>query len=427
MSIKKWLPIVLAIATAVTTAADPVPLTRRGVDRLKTAEGQPVLGAVLHRSNRDGLAMAVRREWLRAEDPGRLARIDAGLAESVPRGWRRLRDRIDRWRDELGKDDPLHASLKAERNRLDTQIRRFEEQKKLPATRFVIVHEKLPGAESLLIQPLLQKRVALVAWSEGLARVESRSVEDLREELGRKNIDVTKVSVESLWQQLPPVNDNLEQWMVRRALKSCGFVAPLHFQGTGRVLIPTKPTGEAGAIDGRLVVRLLGDLVSELVGRKRGSATGDTDDPLLDAARQAETAGKPSFRITRFRHDLKQRRTIITSEFLAKVGQQWVVVWQASETIAVRDRPEFQRRIERDPRIKPVLDLARKLGLAKGDQAVKTALEFGAATMDGQNRIDSWFLIFRDRYLHQLDGPPLWWSRKIRTGDEKRPDKPGKK
>ncbi len=414
--------IVVAIST-VAAAADPVPLVERGVDRLKTAEGSPVLGAVLHRSERDGLVMAVRREWMRAQDPARLERIDAGLAESIPRGWRRLRDRIDRWLDELKDDDPLRGSLKTERNRLATQIRQFAEKGKLPATRFVLVHERLRDVGSLLIQPPLRKRVALVAWAEGLDRVESRSVKDLREELAGKKIDATKVSTESLWQQLPPVEDNLRQWMARRALKACGFSPPLHLQGTGHVLIPTKPGGKAGAIDGQLVVKLLGDLVAELVGRKRG--TGDTSDPLASAVGQAETDGRTSFRVTRFRHDVKQRRTVVTSEFLVRVGRgQWVVVWQASETIAVRARPEFQRRIERDPRIKPILDLAGKLGLAGGDMAVKTALEFGAATMEGQNRIDSRFFAFRDRYLHHLDSPPLWWSKEIRTGDaERRRDK----
>jgi hypothetical protein len=126
--------------------------------------------------------------------------------------------------------------------------------------------------------------------------------------------------------------------------------------------------------------------------------------------------------VTRFRQDVAGRRTTVTSELLVRLERdEWVVAWQASETVAVRARPEARKRIERDPRIQRLLRLVKRLGLSGGEEAIETALQFGAATQEGQQRLDARYLRFRDRYAHRLDGPRLWWGRTIRTRDDATP------
>ena len=147
---------------------------------------------------------------------------------------------------------------------------------------------------------------------------------------------------------------------------------------------------------------------------------------MLSAARRAESAGRDAFRVTRFRHDVTGRRTTVTSEFLVRVDRgEWVLAWQESRTIEVRARPDARKRIERDARVQGVLKLVKALGLDGGDRAIETAIQFGAATQEGQQRLDSGFLKFRDRYGHRLDGPLLWWDRTLRTTDDGSGRKPG--
>ena len=59
-----------------------------------------------------------------------------------------------------------------------------------------------------------------------------------------------------------------------------------------------------------------------------------------------------------------------------------------------------------DPQIRTALDLVKSFGLG-GDEQVKLAVRFGAATLEAQKQADSRFFEFRDRYLHRLDGPVL--------------------
>ena len=217
-------------------------------------------------------------------------------------------------------------------------------------------------------------------------------------------------------------------------LKSCQLADPLHFQGTGSLLLAANQKKGGGGLDQPVDAKMIGDLVGQLLGGGLGGdlgklleqlggrakpRSGDSN-PLLSAARRAEAAGRDAFRVTRFRHDVTGRRTTVTSEFLVKVDRgEWVLAWQESRTIEVRARPDTSKRIERDPRVQGVLKLVKALGLDGGDRAIETAIQFGAATQEGQQRLDSGFLKFRDRYSHRLDGPPLWGGRTRRTAAER--------
>jgi hypothetical protein len=56
--------------------------------------------------------------------------------------------------------------------------------------------------------------------------------------------------------------------------------------------------------------------------------------------------------------------------------------------------------------VRATLQLFKSLGV-QGDEQIKLAIRFGAATQEAQKEADSRFFEFRDRHLKQLDGPVL--------------------
>ena len=425
------------------SAADrAVPLSQRGVDRLTPSRGPVLLGAVLRKLPKGEVVMAVRRGWLKQADPQRLTRLDEKLAESSPRAWRRLIERIDSWRKTLKPGDPLLALLELERKRVVKSLESFDADGVVPPTRFVLLVIPAPEISALTIQAPLRKQTVLVAWVEGLERVETRAAADLVAELKTSGIDPATAGAESLWRELPVVNDEERTWLVRRAVKASGSSEPLHFQGTGSLLVAVNGKKPGGGLDEPIDPKVLGDLMKQVLGgelggdigklleklggRRGGSRPGQSgrseQSPLATVASRAETAGRDAVRVTRFGHDLAGRKTTVSSEFLVRVAEgEWVVAWQGSETVVVRDRPEARKRIEKDARVQKLLRLAKALGVKGGDKAIQTALQFGAATQEGQQRLDTRFLRFRDRYAYRLDGPHLWWSRAIRIKGGKTP------
>jgi len=425
------------------SAADrPVPLSQRGVDRLSPSFGPALLGTVLRKSPRGEVVMAVRRGWLKEADPKRLTRLDEELAESSPRAWRRLIERIDAWRGTLKPGDPLLALLELERKRVVQSLKSFDADGVVPPTRFVLLTIPAREISALTLQAPNRKQTALVAWVEGLEDVETRSAEDLAAELKESGIDPATAGAESLWRELPVVSDDERTWLVRRAVKASGLSEPLHFQGTAGILLAVNGKNPGGGLDEPIDPKVLGDLMRQVLGgelggdigklleqlggRRGGSRPGQPgrseQSSLATVASRAETAGRDAVRVTRFRHDLAGRKTTVSSEFLVRVAQgEWVVAWQGSETVTVRDRPEARKRIEKDARVQKLLRLAKALGVKGGDKAIQTALQFGAATQDGQQRLDARFLRYRDRYSYRLDGPHLWWSEAIRIKDAKTP------
>ena len=438
-----WAVILVGLSSASpTVVADdrPVPLSKRGVDRLSPSRGPALLGAVFRKTPRGEVVIAVRRDWLKAEDPERLKRVDASLAESSPRVWRRLLGRIDDWKKTLKPDSPLRALLDLERKRISDLLKAVDGGGRVPATRFLTLVIPPKEIAALTVQPAARKQVALVSWVEGLERVETRSAEDLAAELMKAGLNPATAGAESLWRELPVVEDDDRTWRIRRVLKACQLAEPLHFQGTGGLLLAANGKKGGGGLDQPVDAKMIGDLVGQLLGGDlggdlgklleqlggRAKPRGGDSSPLLSAARRAESAGRDAFRVTRFRHDVTGRRTTVTSEFLVRVDRgEWVLAWQESRTIEVRARPDARKRIERDARVQGVLKLVKALGLDGGDRAIETAIQFGAATQEGQQRLDSGFLKFRDRYGHRLDGPLLWWDRTLRTTDDGSGRKPG--
>ncbi len=218
--------------------------------------------------------MAVRRGWLKEADPKRLTRLDEELAESSPRAWRRLIERIDAWRKTLKPGDPLLGLLGLERKRVVECLRSFDTDGVVPPTRFVLLVIPAREISALTLQAPNRKQAALVAWVEGLEDVETRSAEDLAAELKESGIDPATAGAESLWRELPVVTDEDPTWLVRRAVKASGSSEPLHFQGTGGLLVAVNGKKPGGGLDEPIDSRVIGDLMRQVLGGELGGDLG---------------------------------------------------------------------------------------------------------------------------------------------------------
>jgi len=154
------------------------------------------------------------------------------------------------------------------------------------------------------------------------------------------------------------------------------------------------------------------DQLAELLGepgKAKPKTKSDSGEWLKSATKTAEGDAVAGFRVTRVNPDAGLRQVSVETRFVARQPRGgWETVWQHTETLdASKPNKDLVDRIANDPQIKQILELTKAAGLGAGDDALQTALQFGAATMQAQESANSRFFEFRDRYLQRLEGPPL--------------------
>ena len=239
----------------------------------------------------------------------------------------------------------------------------------------------------------------------------------LVQELKLRKIEPTD-DADALLDLLPPRRQNDSAWAARRALVEYRFRKPLDFQGIGDAVVRTGEglkAADAAPLLGDLIKSLAGDSIPDLLDPRapRGAAKGTGNNSssekwLATAAKAADSEDLDGFRVTRVNQDLAARRVAVEVRFVARLPDgAWRTIWQRSETAdASKPRPDFEQQIEKDPQLRAVLELMKSLG-GGGDDQVKLAIRFGAATAEAQKDADHRFFEFRDRYLGRLDGPVL--------------------
>ena len=102
----------------------------------------------------------------------------------------------------------------------------------------------------------------------------------------------------------------------------------------------------------------------------------------------------------------------MNSAFVVQLANgKWEVIWSDHDIEdGSQERPAMEAGIANDPQVKSALGLLKSLG-GNGDDQVRSAIRFGAATMAAQQAVNSRFSRFQEPFLRRLDGPPLWWAR----------------
>ena len=428
--------VVLLFVSGVVTDA---PAQRRSsqsdlaVDVVRLRSGERLLGAVLGNLPDGTVRMAVQRNWLRKALPEFYRSVvadEAAAQRSIIEG---LIERIDRWVSEVearpGRENELRqllGFLNDQRQQLQQRLDRLKAGNgeggvgKGLDTQFVLLELPRNQLASRFVQPAERRRIALLSWRERFREVETQTVDQLREALESRKIDVADDGqLVDLSDRVPPEAQSEVEWATRQAVVEFALGQRLEFQGISGALIRTD--GDAPQVDLAAVLpqllqsqltSQLADLLNEPglgnagAGKAKAAGTASTA-ALGPAIREAEQFGRRGFRVTQLDLDLPRGQARVTEQFVAKLPTgDWKVVW--SETVtedARKARDGAEEQIANDPQVKQLLQIAEQLGSA-GDQ-VKTAVRFGAATMAAQQTATARFFAFRDRHTQRLDGPPL--------------------
>ena len=438
----RWqLPTALAIAALLLSggiAANAVAQRRSSqgelaVDVVRLRAGERLRGAVFGELPDGTVRMAVQRGWLRETLPEFYRSVVADEAAAQRTVTEGLIERIDRWVTEVearpghgNESRQLLGFLKDQRQQLQERLDRLKAGNEEGGvangldTQFVLLDLPRSQVASRFVQPAERRRIALLSWRERFREVETQTVDQLREALKSRKIDVADDGQPvDLSDRVPPETQSEVEWAARQAIVEFVLGQRLGYQGISGALIRTD--GDAAQVDLAAVLPQLlqSQLTSQLAdllnqpglgnagaGKSKPADSASTA-ALGSAIREAEQLGRRGFRVTQLDLDLSRGQARVTEQFVAKLSTgDWKAVWSETVTEDARKvRGAAEEQIANDPQVKQLLQIADQLGGA-GDQ-VKTAVRFGAATMAAQQTAAARFFAFRDRHTQRLDGPPL--------------------
>lgn len=388
---------------------------RLGVDVVQLQGGREVRGSIVERSDDGELSIAVRRAWLKEEQPEWAAELEAAAEAGRRAALETLVERTRDWLAARSEDKRLSAVLQIELERLERRLAKDAPQPDgASASEFVLV--TIPGDEIRreYAQPAQRKQLALVAWQAGIDRVEATSVQRLRDELERRKVNWRETVVNLSERLSSTAADSEREWAARRAIYEFSYRKPMEFQGAGNFLVQTGEGADAPAgldlVSGLVKGNAPADLTELLQGALgEGVKAKGRQNWLESATRAAERAGVEGFRVIRTDQDVRKKTVTVEDRFVARMPDGgWETVWQTKVAgDASKPRGELEDRIREDKQVADVLKLAEGLGLGGG---VDTAVRFGAATMEAQAEAAGRYFEFIDRYTLQLDGPVLKWS-----------------
>ncbi len=401
--------VVVALLTGEATAAD-----RPAGDHVALKNGTRLRGLVFERSPQV-VTLLVSEKSLRATQP---RFHESALAKTVAEHKAGLEQLVERLQAEPKREAPA-ALTGFFREQLETaeadlaQANRFEPE-------FLWLTIPMRDVDRIEATAPDRRQLLAWAWAEQLERAETKPADEVAREL--KALAVSPVGWPlSLIERLPARGQSDDEWAARLAIVEFVFDRPLHFQGTGEVLVRADKPSELNIAQmiGDLLRRQLQSQFGDLLGEPQGAKGRDPQrdqaavkEALRKAAQVAEAEPCRGFRVTRLDTINDVQQATISTQFSARMPNgSWQTIFQHIERAdAKQARPDIQQRIEADPRIKQVLDLTRQLGGA-ADDTIQQALRFGAATMAAQQGCDREFAAFRETYLTSLAKPPLTWLR----------------
>ncbi len=393
---------------------------RFAVDLVTLDSGDRLRGAFAGVDTDGVVSMAVQRDWLKKTRPEMYEAVTRNESTDAKVAAIELRTRIKKWLDEKPESNAVVTFLEVERDRVDEQLGKLNEASGAGTSQFVMLKFPRREAKYSFAQSAENRRIAMLAWRENFEDVETREVADLEKQLRDRGIDPV-AEIPDLAGRLPVVRQDENEWAARRAVIEYEFVGKLDFQGIGKALVRTD--GSAGKVGlEQLLPQILPQLLQEQLGGqvadlllepgvspRRGEENSMPD--LSGAIREAERAGRKSFRVTTVDLNFQRKQATVETRFVAKLPTgKWETIWRhRAAGDPSKPRPDALRQIENDPQVAEALKLVKSLSLGAGGQ-LDVALNFGAATMEAQNAVDQEFFRFLDRYVQRLDGPALKWS-----------------
>ncbi len=396
--------------SALTAQTKPVPISQLTVDAIGLKSGKVIRGVIASAPPKGPIIVATERQWLQKHLPDLFLKATAAETELQKQANHQLIERLNKRLAAPVEQPGLAFFLKQELERAESQ-----REKPPAAPQFVWLELERDTISRISPAPVDRKRIAMWAFSEYLPNVESRDQQDLQKELTQRKVDFT-ANPPDLSDRVGPRPQSDHEWAARMAVVEYTLGKPLDFQGTGDLLIRTD--GNQQAIDlAPLLTRTLNSqvdsLLKELTGEPRSaSPTTENKDWLKSATKSADAESVRGLRATRVEVQTDGLKAVVQTAFSARMPDgSWEVIWSHRESQdGTKPRPDAEAKITKDPRIQQITDTVKSLGTG-GDDQIRQAIRFGAATMAAQQAADSRFFEFRDRHTKHLDGPPLIWGK----------------
>jgi hypothetical protein len=377
------------------------------VDVVSLKSGRSLRGAIGWQEPNGKMVMAVSVDGYREIDPNKVAATLAENIEQRQRAWKQTRDRISARLKTAGDSPQLSFFLTKEKERIELLLADHN----TPDPDFLWLDVPQPTISKIAKATPDQRKIALFAWNERLAKVETRGAASLNKELVDKGIKLDGPPPE-LTDRLSARPQDVREWATRMALLEYTLATPLNFQGIGEMITRTGDGQAAnlGEVLPKLLQQQFGSFLKKLTGDNSSGANkpaGDLD-WLKPAIQEAESAKLRGFRVTRVAIDTASSVVSVESQFVAELAAgEWQPVWR---TVVVEDgtkpRPLVEALIEQDPRLKSARDAIKGLGLFDPN-ILQQAVRVGAATLAAQQGADGQFNQFSERLTRRLDGPPL--------------------
>ncbi|HEY4261390.1 MAG TPA: hypothetical protein VGM98_14580 [Schlesneria sp.] len=416
MNLTKFRRIAIAGLLLLTFAAEAqaqkaVPASQLTVDVVTLKSGKSVRGIVV-KADLEMMSIAVSRGSLERSAPDLYQKAIANESQLQRQIAEQLRDRLKTLLETPPQDQRLAFFLKQELERAESQLTRKDP---VDLSQFLWLDLEQGSVAKVVRAAPDRQRVAIWAWNESFPNVETRDVHDLERDLKQRKIDPT-VAPPDLSNRLAPQLQDEREWAARMAIVEYAFGEPIDFQGTGNLLVRTS--GDQKGIDlapvlSQVMQSQANSLLKDLVGDGRSAVPPVKEsDWLKSATAEADELAVRGFRATRVDVKVDRGQAAVQTAFAARMPSgHWETVWSLQETQdSTKPRADFAAKIAEDPRMKQVLQAVKSFGLG-GDERIRKAIRFGAATMAAQQAADGKFFEFRDRYLKRLDGPPLTWSK----------------
>ncbi len=382
---------------------------RLAVDVVHLKNQKQIRGFVLSAIPNEDVSIAVSKAWLEKEDQAAYLKAEESAKQEAEKAKFQLRDRLKN----LVKDPTQMRNgafgflVRSELERIESEIANPPDQE----NQFLVLRFKWTTVASLDIATDANRKTAVWSWHERLSDVESRKPSSLANELKLKKIDATTAPPD-LANRFYVTSEGDEHWTIRLAIVSYRLDKAIEYQGSGQVmlLVGGDQPPDFASLMGQMMQSQLNSLVQELTGvsKKPANVKSEEAEWTKGATSQAEKRNADYFRATNVRMEPSGNAATVESIFMVKLATgQWTVAWKTSNTQLTSEQSgDAIKRITNDPQVKAIQTQFEALGGA--GVSLDTAIRIGAATMTAQRNVNDDFVRLSERYVKQLNSPPIY-------------------
>lgn len=406
-----WMVILGAVSSLFGQARDQ---SKLAIDVVNLKSHKQIRGFVLSAMVTEDVRVAVSREWLEKEDPDAFLKAQEAAKQEALKARLQLRDRLNNIINEPAQiNDPANILngafvffVRKELERIESEIENPRDEE----CQFLVLKIKPTAVSNINVASDANRRIALWSWHERLSEIESRKPSSLVNELKFKKIDAALIPPDLASRFFATVEGE-DQWHIRLAIVSQQLDKPIEFEGSGDVMIQLgsdKRPGMASLLD-RMMQSQMNSLLQELSGVAKNLTPTKLEDAdwTRSAISQAEKIKANYFRATNVRMDPAGANATVESTFFAKLESgRWMIVWHSSaDQSSSQQKEDAIKKITSDPQVKAIQ--VRFEALAIAGTGFERAIRAGAATMTAQRMVNDEFQQFVEKYLKQLNSPPI--------------------